>query len=72
MGSSSKDPGLNEAANPFRPADANVPRQRKPFSTMFSLPNPHFIDRPKISDWLHKKCAQPAARVALVGPGGIG
>lgn len=72
MGSPNKDASLNEAANPFRPADANVPRQRKPFSTIFFPPNPHFIDRPKISDWLHTKCAQPAARVALVGPGGIG
>ncbi|KAF3361351.1 hypothetical protein VdG1_00960 [Verticillium dahliae VDG1] len=60
---------------PHAPADLaerNPPKPRKPFSTVPFPPDPDFVDRPDILKWMHEKCAKPAARIALVGLGGIG
>ncbi|KAL2269224.1 hypothetical protein VTJ83DRAFT_4070 [Remersonia thermophila] len=35
-------------------------------------PDPDFVERPDISEWLHEKSKVPGARAALVGLGGIG
>ena len=35
-------------------------------------PDPEFISRPQISDWIEEKAKVPGGRAALVGPGGIG
>ncbi|KAF7555193.1 hypothetical protein G7Z17_g2358 [Cylindrodendrum hubeiense] len=72
MGHSSEDADLVTTTSTANPADVSTPRQHKPFSTLPFPPDPTFVDRPEILDWLHARCAQPAARVALVGPGGIG
>ncbi|KAH7116615.1 P-loop containing nucleoside triphosphate hydrolase protein [Dactylonectria estremocensis] len=50
----------------------NPHKPRKPFSTVPFPPDPNFVDRPDILTWMHEKCARPAARIALVGLGGIG
>lgn len=48
----------------------NPPRES--FSTTpFSL-DPHFVPRGDILDQIHERCSQAAARVALVGLGGVG
>ncbi|KAJ3453696.1 hypothetical protein MRS44_017943 [Fusarium solani] len=57
---------------PVGPAERNPPKPRKPFSTVPFPPDPDFVDRPDILKWMHEKCARPAARIALVGLGGIG
>jgi hypothetical protein len=44
----------------------------EPFNTIPFAPDPHFVERPGIADWVHKKCTGPGARAALVGLGGIG
>ncbi|KAL6406226.1 Kinesin light chain [Ilyonectria robusta] len=53
-------------------AGRNPPTPCKPFSTVPFPPDPDFVDRPDILKWMHEKCARPAARIALVGLGGIG
>ncbi|KAI8686582.1 NACHT domain-containing protein [Fusarium keratoplasticum] len=57
---------------PSDPAERNPPKPRKPFSTVPFPPDANFVDRPDILKWMHEKCARPAARIALVGLGGIG
>ncbi|KAH7124721.1 TPR domain protein [Dactylonectria macrodidyma] len=57
---------------PAAAAGRNPPKPRKPFSTVPFPPDPDFVDRPDILKWMHEKCARPAARIALVGLGGIG
>ncbi|KAH6972637.1 TPR domain protein [Ilyonectria destructans] len=57
---------------PAAAAERNPPKPRKPFSTVPFPPDPDFVDRPDILKWMHEKCARPAARIALVGLGGIG
>ncbi|WAO96033.1 NACHT domain-containing protein [Fusarium falciforme] len=57
---------------PADPAERNPPKPRKPFSTVPFPPDPDFVNRPDILKWMHEKCARPAARIALVGLGGIG
>ncbi|KAF2788012.1 hypothetical protein K505DRAFT_117610, partial [Melanomma pulvis-pyrius CBS 109.77] len=47
-------------------------RPREPFSTVPFAPDPDFVDRPDILAWVRNKCAQPGARAALVGLGGVG
>lgn len=44
----------------------------KPHSTVPFPPDPHFVDRPDIIEWMQQKDTEPAARMALVGLGGIG
>lgn len=34
--------------------------------------DPHFVDRPKIMAHIETRCKEPAARIALVGLGGVG
>ena len=48
--------------------------QRPPesFSTIPYPRDPDFVNRANILAWVNEKCAGPAARVALVGPGGVG
>lgn len=59
-------------ANPTSLADRNSSQPRKPCSTVPFPPDPHFVDRPDILNWMRQKCDRPATRVALVGLGGIG
>lgn len=47
-------------------------RKREPFSTVPFSRDHDFVDRPDILEWIHEKCARPAARTALVGLGGVG
>ncbi|EON69996.1 hypothetical protein W97_09262 [Coniosporium apollinis CBS 100218] len=52
-----------------------VPEQqakREPFSTVPFNQDPHFVDRGDTLEQIHEKCSYPAARVALVGLGGVG
>ncbi|KAF1914815.1 hypothetical protein BDU57DRAFT_520013 [Ampelomyces quisqualis] len=44
----------------------------KPFSTIPFAPDPDFVDRPDIIDWLGNKLARSGGRAALVGLGGVG
>ncbi|KAH0562120.1 hypothetical protein GP486_003180 [Trichoglossum hirsutum] len=46
-------------------------RRCEPFSTVPFSRDPDFVDRPDILEWIHEKCAQPAARAGLVGLGGV-
>ncbi|KAF2794183.1 hypothetical protein K505DRAFT_242718, partial [Melanomma pulvis-pyrius CBS 109.77] len=46
--------------------------KREPFSTVPFRRDPDFVDRPDILAWIHKNCAAPASRTALVGLGGVG
>jgi hypothetical protein len=43
-----------------------------PASTVPFLRDPDFVDRPEIMAWIRDKCADSAARAALVGLGGVG
>ncbi|KAH8695898.1 hypothetical protein GQ44DRAFT_779628 [Phaeosphaeriaceae sp. PMI808] len=47
-------------------------RSREPFSTAPLASDPDFVDRPEILAWTRNKCAEPGARAALVGLGGVG
>ncbi|KAF5632683.1 TPR domain protein [Fusarium sp. NRRL 52700] len=42
------------------------------FSTVPFSRDSNFVERPNILSWLNNKCDEPAARVALVGIGGVG
>ncbi|KAF2818103.1 hypothetical protein CC86DRAFT_414212 [Ophiobolus disseminans] len=53
-------------------ADEGSARPRKPFSAVPFAPDPDFVDRPEILAWVRDKCANPGARAALVGVGGVG
>lgn len=44
----------------------------KPLSTVPFPPDPKFIQRPEISNWISEKLASPGSRAALVGIGGMG
>jgi hypothetical protein len=54
------------------PAPLQPSASRKPFSTVPFPPDPSFVDRPDILNWVSERLASPGARVALVGLGGIG
>ncbi|KAF2463882.1 uncharacterized protein BDR25DRAFT_329448 [Lindgomyces ingoldianus] len=43
-----------------------------PFSTVPFNRDPDFVDRPNMLAWVHKMCAAPGSRAALVGLGGVG
>ncbi|KAL1844194.1 hypothetical protein VTJ49DRAFT_3850 [Mycothermus thermophilus] len=45
---------------------------RKPEWLVPFPPDPDFVDRPDISEWLKEKSQVPGARAALIGLGGIG
>ena len=44
----------------------------EPFSTIPFAPDPEFVKRVEILEWVRNKCARPGARAALVGLGGVG
>ena len=57
------------------PADRPRVREMKaaqPESILPFPPDPEFLSRPEISDWIGEKARTPGARAALVGFGGIG
>lgn len=43
-----------------------------PLSTVPFRPDPDFVQREELLDQIHEKCSAPAARIALVGLGGVG
>ena len=43
-----------------------------PFSTIPILPDPDFVERKEVFDQIDQRMLAPAARVALVGIGGVG
>lgn len=45
---------------------------RAPFSTIPFSQDPDFVPRGDVLDQLFEACSHPAARVALVGLGGVG
>ncbi|KAH6983308.1 P-loop containing nucleoside triphosphate hydrolase protein [Ilyonectria sp. MPI-CAGE-AT-0026] len=47
-------------------------RSIRPFSTVPFPPDPKFVERTDVLDWLRNQAAQPGSRAALVGLGGIG
>ncbi|OCL09134.1 hypothetical protein AOQ84DRAFT_388390 [Glonium stellatum] len=49
----------------------SIPGRPEPSSTVPFRRDPDFVDR-KVLGELHRKCPQPASRVALVGLGGVG
>ena len=59
-------------SNPAAPVQRSQSPTPKPCSTVPFPPDPDFIDRPEILEWMLSKSAWPAARIALVGLGGIG
>ncbi|KAK4158626.1 hypothetical protein QBC43DRAFT_350106 [Cladorrhinum sp. PSN259] len=57
-------------------AEFHLPPERpeippQPFATISSSRNPDFVDRGDVLDQLRRRCSEPAARVALVGLGGV-
>ncbi|KAI8666162.1 hypothetical protein NCS57_00840200 [Fusarium keratoplasticum] len=52
--------------------ERSPPKPCKPFSTVPFPPDPYFVDRPDILNWMDEKCTRPATCIALVGLGGIG
>ena len=44
----------------------------RPFSIVPFHPDPHFVNRPAISQWLQSTLVGPGCRAALVGLGGVG
>ena len=44
----------------------------KPFSTIPFPPDPKFVKRPAITQWLQSTLVGPGCRAALVGLGGVG
>ncbi|KAK1573934.1 P-loop containing nucleoside triphosphate hydrolase protein [Colletotrichum navitas] len=58
--------------NNFYFANDGPDPSRKPFSNVPFPPDPDFVERPRITEWLRDKCGRPAGRAALVGLGGIG
>ncbi|KAK0641772.1 hypothetical protein B0T16DRAFT_393999 [Cercophora newfieldiana] len=44
----------------------------QPFATIPFSRDPDFVDRGDVLDQLRRRCSEPAARVALVGLGGVG
>ena len=55
-----------ESANP------KTKHKHESFSTVPFAPDPDFVERPELLAWVSDRCAQPGARAALVGLGGIG
>jgi Heterokaryon incompatibility protein (HET) len=51
---------------------AKFTSKHESFSTVPFAPDPDFVDRPEILAWVRDKCAEPGARAALVGLGGVG
>jgi hypothetical protein len=61
-------PGLTlDCTDVDRPETPPRPSSNVPFRR-----DPDFVDRPPLLDQLHQKCSAPAARIALVGLGGVG
>jgi hypothetical protein len=58
--------------SPVRVEKPNTTPRIMPFSTVPFSRDPEFVDRPEILEWIHKKLAEPAARAALFGLGGLG
>ena len=52
------------------PAQPETPPQ--PFALIPFCRDPDFVNREDIVDQIHQRCSEPAARVALVGLGGVG
>ena len=44
----------------------------QPFATIPFCRDPDFVNRGDTLDQVHQRCSEPAARVALVGLGGVG
>ncbi|KAK4243178.1 kinesin light chain, partial [Corynascus novoguineensis] len=58
-------------------AEFHLPPERAetppaPFATIPFSRDPDFVDRGDVLDQLRRRCSEPAARVALVGLGGVG
>ncbi|KAM7202262.1 P-loop containing nucleoside triphosphate hydrolase protein [Rhypophila sp. PSN 637] len=65
------------AAVRARPADADASAERAetppaPFATIPFSRHPDFVDGRNLLDQIDKRCSEPAARMALVGLGGVG
>ncbi len=70
-------PGEVTGASCERISPANIGLERPetppaPFSTIPFSHDPDFVNREDILDQIEKRCSEEAARVALVGLGGVG
>jgi hypothetical protein len=59
-------------ANTTQPVSERLETVPTPTSTMPFRRNPDFVDRGSILSQIHERCSVPAARIALVGLGGVG
>ncbi|KAH8728115.1 hypothetical protein GQ44DRAFT_647501 [Phaeosphaeriaceae sp. PMI808] len=56
----------------MEPGHISIKSRRTAFSTIPFAPDPDFVNRPEVLNWVSEKCTHPGGRAALVGLGGVG